>query len=353
MRTSQLAASSSRRGRAGDGRRVVPGFTRLDTSSSPQPPSVQVTSTVRTPSAAYRARTPPVPVASSSGWACTAMSVNGRSVITQSSIQVRRFRGPGGRTAGRGPDDGGQGRGDRAAPGGPRRRRVARSVQPYRPGRVFPFRDGKRRRRRPPRRPAGAATAGTVMTETGAHRTRCPRRLWRWAVTGDARATPLSSARGERHPATASGTGPLRSRGEGASPHASGRVAASSTRRRATSSGSSGLRMASTRRAQVPSSDGPREPMVRRWRSRRSSLAVGAGSRRGRPRRARGAGPRCAGGRWSVSKPTAAADAERPRRPPAAGRRRGLWPARPQHRGQVPGAGRPCGTGRCRGRRSA
>ena len=101
------------------------------------------------PSAAYRARTPPVPVASSSGWACTAMSVKGRSVmktvLLQKYVLVRV------RVAGVprswGPDPGGA---DdlvvsvfpaRAAP-------VPRSMQPCRPDRLFPARPAWPSRRR-------------------------------------------------------------------------------------------------------------------------------------------------------------------------------------------------------------
>src|SRR3954471_23642787 len=45
--------------------------------ASPSSPFVQVTTTVRTPSSAYRASTPPVLDDSSSGCACTAISVSG------------------------------------------------------------------------------------------------------------------------------------------------------------------------------------------------------------------------------------------------------------------------------------
>src|SRR5205807_6853840 len=44
----------------------------------------QVTRTVRTPSAAYLAKMPPVPIASSSGCACTAIRVSGCSGMTGS-----------------------------------------------------------------------------------------------------------------------------------------------------------------------------------------------------------------------------------------------------------------------------
>src|SRR3954466_306464 len=45
--------------------------------ASPSSPFVHGTTTVRTPSSAYRARTPPVLDDSSSGCACTAISVSG------------------------------------------------------------------------------------------------------------------------------------------------------------------------------------------------------------------------------------------------------------------------------------
>src|SRR3954462_5371139 len=59
---------------------AAPGLT--PPGPSPSSPLVQVTSTVRIPSAAYRANTPPVLDDSSSGWACTAISVSGSVIPT-------------------------------------------------------------------------------------------------------------------------------------------------------------------------------------------------------------------------------------------------------------------------------
>src|SRR3569623_256159 len=66
MRSSTIEAASC----AGSSGFTPPG-------PSPHAPSVHVTSTVRIPSAAAFARTPPVVVASSSGCACTAIKVSG------------------------------------------------------------------------------------------------------------------------------------------------------------------------------------------------------------------------------------------------------------------------------------
>lgn len=90
------------------------------------------------PSAAYRARTPPVPVASSSGWACTAISVKGRSVMKNPSAELRQgmktrclYRDPGARILAR--------RTTLRSPC-PRAAPVPRSIQPCRPHLLFPVR---------------------------------------------------------------------------------------------------------------------------------------------------------------------------------------------------------------------
>ena len=54
--------------------RPRPAAASAGTSTSPSSPSVQVTSVTWAPSAAYRAITAPVPMVSSSGWACTSSS---------------------------------------------------------------------------------------------------------------------------------------------------------------------------------------------------------------------------------------------------------------------------------------
>src|SRR4029079_14719980 len=56
--------------------------------ASPSSPFVHVTTTVRKPSSAYRARTPPVLDDSSSGCACTAIKVNG--ALIRSACQDAR-----------------------------------------------------------------------------------------------------------------------------------------------------------------------------------------------------------------------------------------------------------------------
>ena len=77
-RRASRTPARARRGGCGRPRLVVALLARLDPArASPSSPFVHVTTTVRTPSSAYRARTPPVLDDSSSGCACTAISVSG------------------------------------------------------------------------------------------------------------------------------------------------------------------------------------------------------------------------------------------------------------------------------------
>jgi hypothetical protein len=56
---------------------IMVGVARLGAATAVAPASVRAgTNTVRTPSAAYRANTPPVLLASTSGCVCTAINVN-------------------------------------------------------------------------------------------------------------------------------------------------------------------------------------------------------------------------------------------------------------------------------------